>query len=196
MSLCIALKIFRVPMRITNFLHSLAAGKIKSRKLLLLLLVIVLVVVLNKYFDIAINITPSMKYGIYIKANGEIGEGDTVSVCLKDPYKKIALERNYAAKGSKCSGIDPLIKEVVAIPGDDVILADKYVEVNQKRYSFPTSHFDSLDRVLAVYPRGKYLHTPSYWLIGVNNKKSWDSRYFGPVSRAQILTKLKPLWVW
>jgi len=90
-----------------------------------------------------------MKMGLYINENGGIGKGDIVSVCLKEPYKKIALERNYLEKGSKCSGADPLIKEVIAAPGDNVILTDEYIKVNQNKFAFPTYRFDSLFRPLA-----------------------------------------------
>jgi type IV secretory pathway protease TraF len=75
-------------------------------------------------------------------------------------------------------------------------LADEYISVNQQKYLFKTQTTDSRNRKLDIYPRGQYLHTTGFWVIGVNNKKSWDSRYFGPISREQILTKLKPLIVW
>ena len=164
--------------------------------MLFLSLLFIAAIVLIQRAGVTMNITPSMKVGLYIKQNGAVGKGDIVSFCLKDPYKKIALERNYLGTGSKCSGADPLIKEVIAAPGDNVILTDEYIKVNKNKYAFPTSHFDSLHRPLASYPRGKYLHTQGYWLIGANSQKSWDSRYFGPVSRGDILTKLKPLLVW
>lgn len=134
-----------------------------------------------------------MKIGLYIKQKGEIKRGDIVLVCLHEPYKTIGLQRRYIAKGSKCEGAEPLIKEVVAIPGDTVILTEEYLKINGQKFSFLTYHYDSQNRSLNVYPCGKYQQ--GYWLIGTNDNRSWDSRYWGFVRREQILYKLKPLMV-
>ena len=157
---------------------------------------IAVVMLLANYVGLIINITPSIKKGFYVKSSGEIGRGDIVSVCLREPYKQIALERKYIAKGTKCSGADPLVKEVLAMPGDTVVLAADYIEVNAHKYILPTHRVDSAGRKLAAYPRGTYARTSGYWLVGSNSEKSWDSRYFGPVGKEQIIAKLKPLLVW
>lgn len=160
------------------------------------MVLIAVVMLLANYVGLTINITPSIKKGFYVRSSGEIGRGDIVSVCLREPYKRIALERGYLGKGKKCFGSDPLVKEVLAVPGDTVILAAEYVEVNAHRHILPTHSTDSAGRKLIAYPRGKYLRTSGYWLVGSNSEKSWDSRYFGPVKKEQIIAKLKPLIVW
>lgn len=159
-------------------------------------LLIIAILFLVYYIGLTINITPSIKKGLYIKSSGEIKRGDIVSVCLKAPYQKIALERHYISKGRKCFGADPLVKEVLAVPGDTVILAAEYVEVNAHRHILPIHSTDSAGRMLTAYPRGMYARTCGYWLVGNNSEKSWDSRYFGPVKKEQIIAKLKPLLVW
>lgn len=151
---------------------------------------------LVNYIGLTINITPSIKKGFYVRSSGEIERGDVVSVCLREPYKQIALERKYIAKGTKCFGVDPLVKEMLAVPGDTVILTAEYIDVNAHKRFLPTHRVDSAGRTLAAYPRGTYAHTSGYWLVGNNSEKSWDSRYFGPVRKEQIITKLKPLLVW
>jgi len=142
---------------------------------------------------VAINITPSMPLGLYIKQSGDIKPGDIVAVCLTESERNFGLQRHYITKGNRCSGADPLNKKIMAVPGDKVILADEYIKINQQKYFYPTKYRDSQKRPLKVYPRGEYQH--GYWIIGTNDKSSWDSRYFGPIEKAQILEKLRPLLI-
>jgi conjugative transfer signal peptidase TraF len=131
---------------------------------------------------------------IYRKDNGKIHRGDIVAFCLVEPYKTIGLKQRYVEKGTACHGTDPLIKQVIAIPGDEVRLTDSSTAVNTIIYPYQTRYTDSNNRKLAVYPRGTY-HAQGYWLIGTHSPHSWDSRYFGEVSASQILYKLKPLLI-
>gem|GEM_PF-3309728 len=129
----------------------------------------------------------------YLRTGYAIKRGDLVLVCLNNVYKKYGLERGYLIKGNKCDGIDPLIKRVIALPGDSVILHRDYIMVNNTKYPYATASHDSRGILLNSYPRQKYPNTNGYWLIGTHHKNSWDSRYWGPVPRQQIVTTLKPL---
>jgi conjugative transfer signal peptidase TraF len=137
-----------------------------------------------------------MPLGIYIRSVGKIQVGNIVLICLNDPYKTLGLKKSYLEIGHKCNGADPVIKMVIAVPGDHVVLANGYIEVNGIKYLFKTFHWDGMGRKLNVYPRGNYSSTVGYWLIGTHDIKSWDSRYWGPVSKKQILRKIKLLAVW
>jgi conjugative transfer signal peptidase TraF len=169
---------------------------IKQRYPIFLLIAFLVVASLVYKSGLILNVTPSMKRGLYLSQKGIIGRGDIVSACLIEPYKQVGIARNYIEKGEKCNGSDPLIKQVIAVPGDDVMLTDSYIEVNGDIYPYKTYYQDSLQRPLAVYPRGKYFKTKGYWLIGNHDMKSWDSRYWGPVSKEQIISKLKPVLTW
>ena len=151
---------------------------------------------MTSYLGVLINITPSMKLGIYVRSHKPIHRGDIVAFCLVGPYKAMGLNRLYIQKGRKCGGAEPLIKEVIATPGDDVILEDSYITVDGVRYRFRTFYQDSEGRALDIYPRGNYPNTYGYWVIGTHAKNSWDSRYWGMISKEQILYKLKPLLMW
>lgn len=176
--------------------HFILYFKPKRKYPFVIVISIALVAVMASYLGILINVTPSMKLGFYIKSNRSIHRGDTVAFCLPDSYKSTALDRHYVQKGEKCDGIDPLIKEIIAIPGDHVILSNGFVEVNGIKYFYQTSYKDSKGRVLSVYPRGDYPKTQGYWMIGTQAKNSWDSRYWGPVLNDKILYKLKPILTW
>jgi conjugative transfer signal peptidase TraF len=142
------------------------------------------------------NISPSMPIGLYWLSHTKsesLKRGDVVAVCLKGPFLKMGLERNYIFKSGHCSDSAPLIKTVFAIPGDSVVLSKDGMSVNGKNYPLKTFDRDSQQRVLPYIPRGNYLKTSAFWLIGTNDSKSWDSRYWGEVNASQILYQLKPL---
>ena len=137
-----------------------------------------------------------MAEGIYRREVGKIERGDTVAFCLEAPYKTVGLERFYMEKGSACQGADPLIKQVIAIPGDEVLLANDFIAVNVVIYPYQTRYVDRSNRPLAVYPRGRYPSIRGYWLVGTHSPYSWDSRYWGEIRSEQLRYKLKPVWVW
>ena len=171
-------------------------NKLKRKYPLIVLFFLFAIAITAKLLGVSINVTPSMKEGVYIRKYGKIKRGDIVAFCLKEPYRTIGLNRLYIEKGQKCNGTDPLIKEIIAIPGDNVILTDQYLAVNGVKYPYKTFYVDSIGRKLDVYPRGNYFNTQGYWMIGTHALNSWDSRYWGVVNRTQILYKLKPLLVW
>lgn len=168
--------------------------KVRTIKPFIILMVLFSVAFAAKFYGICINMTPSMPTGIYKKDNGTIHQGDIVAFCLKEPYKTIGLKQLYVEKGTVCEGSDPLIKQVIAVPGDTVQLADTFIAVNSIVYPYQTLYTDSHHRKLAIYPHRVY-HAQGYWLIGTHSLYSWDSRYFGEVSAKQILYKLRPIIV-
>jgi conjugative transfer signal peptidase TraF len=170
--------------------------KPKRKYPLVIVISIVLVAAMVSYLGVLINITPSMKLGFYVKSNSPIHHGDTVAFCLPDSYKTLGLNRHYLQTGAQCDRTVSLIKEVIAVPGDHVILSNGFVEVNGIKYFYQTSFKDSEGRALGVYPRGDYPKTQGYWMIGTQAKNSWDSRYWGPVLNDKILYKLKPILTW
>lgn len=48
-------------------------------------------------------------------------------------------------------------------------------------------------RKLPVYPRDIYKNVKGYWVMGVNDPKSWDSKYWGEIKKMQFLAKLNAL---
>ena len=167
-----------------------------QKRYLLIIVSMVAIITVTQSVGMLLNITPSMKLGLYIKANGHIQRGDIIAFCLRDPYKTLGLSKLYIQKGYKCNGADPLIKEVIAVPRDNVVLQAHYISVNDRRYFYETAYKDSDGKDLAIYPRGVYRNASGYWLIGTNAKQSWDSRYWGPIASDQVLYKLRPLLTW
>ena len=144
-------------------------------------------------FQLTINLTESIRVGVYAKSFGAIHRGDLVALCLPYKNKKLGLERHYLIAGTACNGSAPLLKQAIAVPGDHVQLTANFIEVNGKRYAYATERKDPLGRILNSYQKGDYIDSQSYWLVGNHSPHSWDSRYWGPLPRSLILYRIKPL---
>jgi conjugative transfer signal peptidase TraF len=91
----------------------------------------------------------------------------------------------------------PLLKRVIAVPGDTVLLAKKYIAVNGEILLGTTAlELDSQGRKMPAVPRGEYILGPDEYLaIADNIVNSLDGRYMGPTKRADILSTVCPVWV-
>jgi conjugative transfer signal peptidase TraF len=143
---------------------------------------------------LAINVTSSMPKGIYWRDNSPILRGDLIAFCLPVKQQALGLKRHYLMKGSRCELSEPLIKKVIAVPGDSIVLTMDTIIVNGHNMAYTTHSQDSKKRPIPFYPRGVYL-TNGYWVIGTSSPKSWDSRYFGSLTDNAILWKMKPIWI-
>ncbi len=173
--------------------------KCRSFVIYVLIGMVVLAILLVNELPIRVNMTNSMPRGIYFLTNARaIHVSDLVMVCLDDSLAQFALARGYLSVGHCGNGIEPLLKQVVALGGDWVKLETNSVMVNGN--SLPhsaTLSLDILNRSLPFVPRGIYiLKANQLWLYGTESAKSWDSRYFGMVDRARVVQSVKPLLIW
>jgi len=165
---------------------------------------------IGHYFFV-LNITNSMPIGLYYKAYPDsIRYGDIVGVCLDPQKAKLAMASGVLIENNQCdSGADMLIKSVIARPLDTITVLDNQMTVARHikpskpigylapRFKFApgpkTNNYPKA--VLTFIDTGQY-QAKGYWLYGLNNPRySWDSRYFGEVSRQNIAFILKPLWL-
>ena len=142
-----------------------------------------------------INLTSSMLKGVYeIQHQKIIRRNDLVSACLPTKIARYGYSRGYLANGSCSNGYVPVIKQILAVPKDKVIMNTNGIQVNGKYFNYKQEQVDHLDRPLNHQKINKNIN--GYLLIGTNSNSSWDSRYFGEVSRQDIMNVLKPIWVW
>jgi len=98
------------------------------------------------------------------------------SVITNNPVVIAGLERGYLTK-------HPMIKQIGAVPGDEVLLQDDRIYINGKDYgSMKVLSKDSQGNSLSPYPTLITLQSNQYWLIS-NPDRGFDSRYFGWISR-------------
>jgi len=148
--------------------------------------------------QIQLNLTPSMPLGFYrITKISDIKHSDIVLICLPDKIAKEGLRQGYLNKGKCANGSIPVVKQVIAAPGDDVELNHQGITVNGKFYLAPSRFTDSNGLAIKQFViYGKYLNAQGYWLYGSHAPfDSWDSRYFGAVGRENIMSIVQPVWV-
>lgn len=146
-----------------------------------------------------LNFTPSMPLGIYRIVDlspRAVQRGMTVAVCAPATAISLGRHRGYLSAGTCFGNSEPLLKTVAAVAGDSVTIASNGVSVNGclLRNSKPLAA-DSSGNTMTPWPSGRYrMSTGSIWLYA-GNKRSWDSRYWGPVSVRNVVGEVSPVLV-
>jgi conjugative transfer signal peptidase TraF len=142
---------------------------------------------------VRLNDSLSLPVGLYKVTSDR--SADLVEFCPTEPYASLAAERGYRSEGSCPDGGAPLMKPIVAQPGDMVEISSRGFAVNGK--ALPNSaplNVDTEGRRLQHWPIGKYrVETGTVWVISSYNPRSFDSRYFGPVREDRIRHRLRAL---
>ena len=117
----------------------------------------VLVVAIARALDIRVNLTASVPLGLYIATSEPT---DYVAFCLSAELETKALARQYITPGHCPGGGTPLLKPIVARPGDIVRLDARGITVNGRLlpHTYPKLK-DTFERPLEVYPPGTYTVT-------------------------------------
>ena len=140
------------------------------------------------HFGLRFNVEPSMPMGAYWRVTGSIDRGTTVAACLPPSLARYALQRRILAEGPCPSGVMPVVKAVAAVAGDVVDVSDSGVRVNGQPWPYSAIRRVSCFgmRIDMRLPSGRYVIAPdSVFLMGVN-PCSWDSRYWGSLSRTTV----------
>lgn len=144
-----------------------------------------------------VNISNSEHVGLYIlnlDPAKKISRGDLVAFCIPLDFARLAFRRTYFKASDQCPAhVIPVLKRVYGIPGDLVGLTQKGVVINgrmipnTRRLERDTRN-NPITHVRFEGRRSEYLLlAPTYHL-------SFDGRYFGPVSREQIIGTVTPLF--
>ncbi len=144
------------------------------------------------------NTDSAAPVGVYLVVSGEPKRGDLVAACLPIAIAQQGLARGYVRTGSCPGDAEPVGKIIGALPGDTVQVERGWVSVDSVRFArSAVAERDSARRPLRHVPWGKYLvGADQVWLFGFNDSRSWDSRYFGPIPRANVRGKLQPILTW
>jgi conjugative transfer signal peptidase TraF len=174
----------------------------KTRRLRILRLcafvgVIVLILHAIAALDLRFNFTPSMPLGIYRLtplSKSEVERGSFVAACAPPVAAELGRRRGYLSTGGCPAAAEPLLKVVAAVAGDSVTVSASGVAVNEclLPHSRALSH-DTAGRRLSPWPHGRFqLRRSELWLYAPTDR-SWDSRYWGPASLADISARAVPV---
>jgi len=141
------------------------------------------------------NYTPSVSRGLYRSVEGDAKSGDLVAVCLPPAISSVGLERGYLGPGTCADGAMPVLKYVLAAGGDEVELDWASVSVvGRGSYRLRTLSVDGVGRSLAPISRGRHRLAPGeLWLVSAGHRRSWDSRYYGPVPETAVRSVFVPV---
>ena len=176
------------------------AARWRPPPLLICTLSLALVAMLIACRDLSWNRSDSMPPGIWRLVDPFFdtarGRGQVVRFC--PPPSAVFLEakaRGYIPPGRCAGGLAPLLKPVVAIPGDLVAIGAE-VRVNgvvvagSERLAK-----DSQGRRLPV-PLGGVVPEGYVWMVSSYHQRSFDSRYFGKVPISAIEGVMEPYLLW
>jgi conjugative transfer signal peptidase TraF len=146
-----------------------------------------------------INTSKSIPVGLYWTTNGPMEKGAYVLFC--PPPSGVfneARARGYIGAGFCPGDYGYLMKQVAATQRDTVTVTSEGVRVNGERW--PQSMPRLADEAGRLLPRfqadGYVLGHAEVLLMSNGSPTSFDGRYFGPVSRAQLETAIKPILTW
>lgn len=143
-----------------------------------------------------INVTASMPIGIYRLTEDAVKLNDDVILCPPEREGRVGVERGYLLKGRCPCGSAPMLKQVAAMPGDQVLINRIGIFVNGVllKNSMPLDK-DSLNRPMPTQKLSKLLAPNECLVVSHNDVRGFDSRYFGIVEFQQ-LKKVEPILVW
>lgn len=130
------------------------------------------------------NPTPSVPKGFYLRTDAELAPG--VLVRADVPARAVAYltTRGYEGEGS-------FLKPIAAIAGDHVCAKGAQIMVNGTLRAERDSA-DASGRALPSWSGCRTLRAGEAFLLAPP-RKSFDSRYYGPVS-TDTLKPVRPLW--
>ena len=141
--------------------------------------------------------TPSVPPGIWWVHRGTITRGTYVLACLPLRLAEFGRARRYLDGGTCAGGAAPVMKRVVALPGDLVVVERTRILVNGEPL-LRSARIDRDHEGRSMNGSGvthmTRVRAGEVWLLG-DWSRSWDSRYYGGVTAAGILGLGTPLLV-
>ncbi len=148
------------------------------------------------FAGLRVNLSGSMPIGLYRVSTGPAVRGAMVLACLPTDVAVFARSRGYVPSGSCPGATAPIGKVVLAMVGDTVEVTGEGLTVDGRpsQNTKPLAA-DAAGRALPRFPDGTYVvGRDEAWLYSPYSKRSFDSRYFGPLPLSSILNRVLPLW--
>jgi conjugative transfer signal peptidase TraF len=141
-----------------------------------------------------LNLTPSEPPGLWrIEAlHRAIAVGDLVFICppVSPPFD-VARERGYLRRGLCAGGFAPLIKAVIALPGQHIEIGEHVFVDGRPIPASSVRARDGKGRAITRFAGG--IVPPGHLFLHASFASSYDSRYFGPIPASGLLGLARPV---
>jgi conjugative transfer signal peptidase TraF len=135
------------------------------------------------------NSSESAPLGLYrAVSSAGLQKGSWVLVAPPEDVKAFAAKRGYLPAAI------PMVKQVAALHGDTVCRFGPTIVVNGARAATALAK-DHAGRDLPRWSGCVRIGAADYFLLMTAAPRSFDSRYFGTVSAANIIETLEPVWI-
>lgn len=146
-----------------------------------------------------VNTSKSIPVGLYWITSTPMDKGTYVLFCPpQSGVFKEARQRGYIGAGVCPGHYGYMMKRVAATEHDTVAVTGEGVRINGELLPLSAPRqADKTGRPLPRYQANSYvLDQAEVLLMSDGSATSFDGRYFGPVSRAQFKTAIKPIMIW
>jgi len=146
-----------------------------------------------------VNASKSIPVGLYWTTSAPMDKGAYVLVCPPDAEVfRQARQRGYIGAGFCPGDYGYLMKQVAATEHDTVTVTVEGVRINGDVLPLSAPRqADTAGRGLPRYEANDFvLGQEEVLLMSDRSATAFDGRYFGPVSRSQLKTTIKPILTW
>ena len=135
------------------------------------------------------NASASVPIGFYaVRPAGVLHVTELVVVRAPEPLARFLADRGYLPKDV------PLLKRILALPGQTVCRADLTITVDGIAMGDALER-DRRGRVLPVWQGCRVVPAGEVFLMNRQSKDSLDGRYFGCLPVTTIVGQAEPIWV-
>jgi signal peptidase I len=145
------------------------------------------------------SMEPTLLIGDYLIANRlsyvvKVPFTDIVVLTLGEPSRGDIIIFRFPEDRSK-----DFVKRVIAKPGDIVEIRDKALYVNNERLNDQGAYFSDPRLIPGfIAPRDNFgpvtVPNDSYFVMGDNRDKSYDSRFWGSIKKEDLVGKAEIIW--
>ena len=140
---------------------------------------------LNNAPKVILNLTPSIRVGLYLTSSEPVTHGAIVMLSPTSSAHRLVLV--HAVTGAQ----RPMLKIVAAMVGDRVCRSGLMVSINGHNRVW-ARRTDHTGQRLPSWQRCHVLKVDELFVLGTH-RDSFDGRYFGPIARSDVTTRAFPL---
>lgn len=142
---------------------------------------------------VLLNRSPSIPLGLYVRDFGAEPKQGRIVAFHVPAYAEPAV-RQYVDQSIPALNNLLIIKQIVAGPGNAYCLKGDTASIDSK----PIARIERQDRSGNALPIWKECRPfdPNEYFVFSDVPHSFDSRYYGPISNADIEGVFQPLWTW